>query len=125
MPITRKPVVEMDVTGDYVRSYGMHTETSSRLSNSGRQRGGTGREGLAIGREVAGKAGDEEGYLGTERRQDKAAGQMPVRSVSTPRWARQLCGAPHWARRCTSWNAVSHAIRTCGQAKSAPRAVQS
>ncbi len=125
MPIMPKPVVEMDVTGDYARSYRANTETSTRGSYPDRRRGGAGRGTCVLGREVLGKAGWWKGYVWTERRQDKAAGQMPVRSVSTPRWARQLGGAPPWARRCTSWNAISHVIWASGQANSAPKTVLS
>ena len=101
MPVMRRPIIEMDVTGDYVRSYTVHTERSSRRSCPERRRGGAGNVRVSVGREVPGKAGHEEGYVWTERRQDKAAGQMPFRSVSTPRKDKQLGGAPTALRRCT------------------------
>ena len=46
-----------------------------------------------------------------ERRQDKAAGQMPVRSVSTPRSDKRLGGAPAWAQGCTAKGVVEHELR--------------
>jgi hypothetical protein len=101
MSSTRKPVVKMDVTGDFVRSYIANTETSSRRSYSDRRRGGARKERFAVGGEVLGKARHGEGYVWTERRQDKAAGQMPVRSVSTPRQHKELGGAPTPPHRCT------------------------
>jgi hypothetical protein len=108
MSSTREPVVKMDVTGDYVRSYIANTETSSRRSYSDRQRGGARKERFAVGGEVLGKARHGEGYVWTWRRQDKAAGQMPVRSVSTPRPYKELGGAPTAPHRCTvRWGAKS------------------
>jgi hypothetical protein len=58
--------------------------------------------------------------------QDKAAGQMPVRSVSTPRYGKQLGGAPTLPHGCTAWKAFPSAIRPSRRAgKSLPRGVLS
>src|SRR5258707_1175104 len=68
MPITPKPVVEMDVRGDYVLSYRVQADRSSRRSNPDRRRRDTGKERVAVRREVPGKVGHGEGYVWTERR---------------------------------------------------------
>src|SRR5258708_2249603 len=99
-----------DGLNDYMRSYSGKTETSSRKSYSRGWRWGAEKGNEPLRGEKRGRAGHGEGYVWTWRRQDKAAGQMPVRSVSTPRRARQLGGAPHRPLRCTAWNAFPHAI---------------
>lgn len=112
-----------DGLDDYMPSYSGKTETSSRRSYSGRGRWGAEKGNDALRGERRGKAGHREGYVWTERRQDKAAGQMPVRSVSTPRYGKQLGGAPALPHGCTGWMAFPSAIVPSGRAgNGGPRA---
>jgi hypothetical protein len=112
-----------DGLDDYMPSYSAKTETSSRRSYSRGRLWGAEKGNDALRVEELGKGGDGEGYVWTERRQDKAAGQMPVRSVSTPRYGKQLGGAPALPHGCTGWMAFPSAIVPSGRAgNGGPRA---
>jgi len=94
-----------DGLDDYKLSYSAKTETSSRRSYSGGRRWGAEKGNDAFRGKERDSAEHGEGYVWTERRQDKAAGQMPVRSVSTPRDGKELGGAPALPHGCTDRNA--------------------
>ena len=79
-----------DGLDDYMPSYSGKTETSSSRSYSGRRRWGAEKGNDALRGERRGRAGHGEGYVWTERRQDKAAHTPPLRSVSTPREQKDL-----------------------------------
>jgi hypothetical protein len=114
-----------DGLDDYTLSYSAKTQTSSRRSYSGGRRRGDekGNDGLRV--EGLGEGGDGEGYVWTERRQDKAAGQMPVRSVSTPRDGKELGGAPALPHGCTDRIAFPAANCPSRRAESSGRRVLS
>ena len=114
-----------DGLDDYTLSYSAKTETSSRRSYSGGRRSGSEKGNDALRVEEVGKGGDGEGYVWTERRQDKAAGQVPVRSVSTPRDGKELGGAPALPHGCTDRKAFPSANCPSRRAENSGRRVLS
>ena len=114
-----------DGLDDYTLSYSAKTETSSRRSYSRGRRSGVEKGNDVLRVEELAKGRDGEGYVWTERRQDKAAGQMPVRSVSTPRDGKELSGAPALPHGCTNRKAFPSATCPSRRAENSGRRVLS
>lgn len=91
-----------DGRGDYNLSYSAWLETGSQWGYSDHGEVGARERGYALNGGIAGEAGDGKRSLGSWRRQDKAAGRVPFRSVSTPRAGKQLRGAPALPHGCTT-----------------------